>query len=367
MFTRDQLTLFDALWSVSKKQGVPLFVVGGVLRDIFLGEEILGRDVDFVVEGNAIDFGQHCAEELGGELRKFPDFCTVKLVHPQRLQNHEEIDLAAARTEVYGCPGALPVVSLSGIDEDLSRRDFTMNAMAVRVDHLLQWINGGDGKLETLYGYVLDPYKGRVDLQKLIVRILHSSSFLDDPTRLFRASRYVTRIAGRLDGGTEEAFHQAVVTGALNTISHDRKINEVKRIFKEVRPERALRFLLKTQVFHSFDIFPVDDAEELFLLVKKVSDFNVKRGGDFMFNLALRLFYHFCSLRWGENHLKKYGFGRKQLKQFKKDLEDSRDVHTLDGLSNEALVLALTWDENRNIHDGLAQIGRRRGLIVCSI
>lgn len=367
MFTRDQLKLFDALGGISKRSDVPLYVVGGVLRDIFLGEDVVGKDIDFVVEGNAIDFAQQYASNLGGELQTFPDFYSAKLVRSHCLQAQEEVDLASARTEIYKKSGALPTVSLASIKEDLCRRDFTVNAMAIRIDRLLKWIAGGDGKLNTLYREVLDPFKGRADLDKLIIRTLHPRSFLDDPTRIFRASRYVTRIGGKLESATEKELREAIAAGALDTVSHDRKFGEIKRIFRETRPERALRFLFKAEVFNHFDIFPAEYAEEFFLLIKKIGDFNTRRSDDFMYNLATRIFFYFSSFRQDEEYLKKFGFGRKQLRQFKKDLEDSRTIESPKDLSAEALVLALAWDENRNIHDELAREGRQRGLIVCSI
>lgn len=367
MFTRDQLMLFDALGQLGKSTGVPLFVVGGVLRDVFLGEEVLGRDIDFVMEGNALEYADHFAANLVAEVKKFPDFLTVKLLKPQRLRGQSEIDLASARAESYRKPGALPTVSLAGIKQDLDRRDFSINAMAIRLEDLLAWIDQGDGKLDTLYSFVVDPHRGRSDLQKAIVRVLHESSFKDDPTRIFRASRYVTRIGGKLDSSTDKLLQQAISSGALETISNDRKFNEIKRIFKETRPERALRFLLKAGVFGQFDLFPAESAEEVFLVIKRIGDLNTKRNQDFMYGVALRVFHYFSALKRGEDYFKKFGFGRKQIRQFSLDLEQSRNFSDISSLTAEALVLSLIWDDNRLYHDDLAREGRRRGLIVCAI
>ena len=365
MFTRDQLVLFETLQGCAQRQRVKVYVVGGVLRDIFSGENAAGKDIDFVVEGNALDFASVAAAELGGEVRKFQDFLTAKVVRPARLQTISEIDFASARSESYSQPGALPKVTLAGINEDLKRRDFTINSMAIALSGLTGWIGSGDGRLDTLYKEVIDPFGGRQDLNRRAVRALHPRSFLDDPTRIFRAGRYAARINGKLEAETEELILAAVGGGALGTVSSERKLNELRRIFAEIRPEKSIRLLARLGVFNHLVLYDPGQEEELFALLKKLSDLDARRKDDFTFELGLRVFYHLCDPRQAEERFLALGFGRKHVRRIRKDLEESCEVAVLSELSNEALVLSLLWDSNKNRFSELAKEGRRRGLIVC--
>jgi tRNA nucleotidyltransferase (CCA-adding enzyme) len=181
----------------------PVYVVGGAVRDLLLGR---GRsDLDLVVEGDASEL----AAELGAEVVEHERFATAKA----RLEGHE-IDIAAARAEFYPRPGALPEVSPApGIEADLARRDFTINAMAVPLD---------DPRL-------IDPHGGREDLGAALLRVLHPRSFEDDPTRAIRAARYVARLSLRLEEETEALLRAA----ELGTVSADRREAELLRLAGE--------------------------------------------------------------------------------------------------------------------------------------
>jgi tRNA nucleotidyltransferase (CCA-adding enzyme) len=192
----------------------PLYLVGGAVRDLLLGR---GRaDVDLVVEGDAAAL----AERLGAEVIAHERFSTAKLL----LDGHE-LDLATARAESYPRPGALPVVEpAASLEEDLARRDFTINAMAIPL------------KTEAR---LIDPYGGRADLAAGLLRVLHPKSFEDDPTRALRAARYCARFGFELEGETEVLLRKA----DLSTVSVDRREAELRRLAAEEQAPRALALL----------------------------------------------------------------------------------------------------------------------------
>jgi tRNA nucleotidyltransferase (CCA-adding enzyme) len=204
----------DALHGINRvREAAPeasVFLVGGAVRDLLLGRE--RADVDIVVEGD-VDL---LAAALGDEVRGHDRFGTATV----RLDGLS-IDLARARAESYPYPGALPEVTPAAIDEDLARRDFTINAMALPLH--------GEARL-------LDPHDGLDDLREGLLRILHPDSFVDDPTRALRAARYAARLGLRLEPGTGRAMAGA----DLGTVSEDRVMAELRRIAAEPDPAAAL-------------------------------------------------------------------------------------------------------------------------------
>ena len=174
--------VFEAVAAVSEPfEGV--YLVGGTVRDILLGER--GFDVDVAVEGDAIALAQALADALGGRVRAHRKFGTAVVIYGEG----ERVDVVTARTEFYDAPAALPTVEHASIREDLFRRDFTINAMAVS-------LRGAD------LGRLVDPFRGRRDLDAKTIRVLHNLSFIDDPTRIFRAIRYENRYGFRMDEHT---------------------------------------------------------------------------------------------------------------------------------------------------------------------
>src|SRR5206468_8191502 len=169
--------VFDAVAALGERpEGV--FLVGGTLRDILLGEE--NFDVDIAVEGDAIAFARALAATLGGRFTPHEKFGTAVVLYGAG----ERVDVVTTRTEFYDAPGALPTVERAGLREDLYRRDFTINAMAVSLKPID-------------FGHLVDPFGGRGALEQRVLRVLHNLSFIHDPTRIFRAIRYQSRLRFR--------------------------------------------------------------------------------------------------------------------------------------------------------------------------
>jgi tRNA nucleotidyltransferase (CCA-adding enzyme) len=190
------------------------YLVGGAVRDRMRGAAPV--DVDVVVEGDALAV----ASRLGAEAVGHDRFGTAT-VHVGDLT----VDLATARRETYAAPGALPDVAPATIEEDLARRDFTVNAMAQSLP---------DGAL-------VDPHGGQEDLANGVIRVLHDESFVDDPTRLLRALRYEARLGARMDPHTEELARAAIAQGALGTVSGKRIRDELLDLLREPEAPTALQ------------------------------------------------------------------------------------------------------------------------------
>jgi tRNA nucleotidyltransferase (CCA-adding enzyme) len=212
--------LLQRLADIAAHTGMSLFIVGGPVRDCLLRRTV--TDLDLTTEGDALALARTLARELGGAWKKFDRFGTAKLILPGR---NSPIDLATTRTETYAHPGALPAVTRGTIETDLIRRDFTINAMAIRLDGEQQ------GTLIDLHGGESDLYSGKL-------RVLHERSFEDDPTRLFRGVRFEQRFNFTFAYDTERIIPSALPM--LDRVSGDRIRHELELIFGEAQPLKAL-------------------------------------------------------------------------------------------------------------------------------
>jgi tRNA nucleotidyltransferase (CCA-adding enzyme) len=205
--------VFDAIAATSEAvEGI--YLVGGTVRDILLGEESF--DVDIAVEGDAIDLARRIAGELGGRARVHEKFGTAVVLYG----DDERVDVVTARTEFYDAPAALPAVEHASIREDLFRRDFTINAMAAS-------LKGSD------FGRLVDPFGGRTDLAAGTLRVLHNLSFIEDPTRIFRAVRYENRYGFRMDEHTLGLARACVELGLVGDLSSARLRDELVALLEE--------------------------------------------------------------------------------------------------------------------------------------
>src|ERR1035437_1584639 len=202
------------------KQGIKACIVGGMVRDIFLKRKTV--DIDVVVLGDGMKFARLLADELHGAYKGFEKFKTAKIF----LKNGR-IDISSARSETYEKPAALPNVVLSGINEDLFRRDFTINSMAVS-------INRED------FGELFDPFGGVSDLKKKILKTMHDKSFIDDPTRILRAVRFETRLGFKMEKRTLKLIHETLKRNIFDNLSGERIREELFIMFGEPSPLKAM-------------------------------------------------------------------------------------------------------------------------------
>lgn len=180
----EQLNLLNFVREEATQRGLPLYMVGGAVRDLVLGHRV--KDFDLIVEGDAIALTRALASKHGGGVTAHTKFGTAKWFLPKDLKsNHDTLDLISARSELYKHPAALPTVKLGSLEDDLARRDFSINALAIRLDG-------------SHFGELRDDLKGMEDIQNGIVRVLHPHSFIDDPTRMYRAVRYEGRYGFKL-------------------------------------------------------------------------------------------------------------------------------------------------------------------------
>ncbi len=203
---------------LAAKQDERLYLIGGAVRDLLLGHK--GYDIDLAVEGDAIGLARKLTDPKS-RAEFHPQFGTAKLEMPDGIF----IDITSARKETYARPGALPSVLPGNLRDDLFRRDFTINALAVS-------LNSGD------YGELIDCYGGLADIEKRLIRVLHDKSFIDDATRIWRAIRYSARLDFAIESHTLELL--ARDRDYLDTISGDRIRYEIECVFGEDRPEKAI-------------------------------------------------------------------------------------------------------------------------------
>jgi len=229
------LEVLTTAGELAAAEGMRAFLVGGAVRDVLLGRPV--EDVDVVVEGNGIVLAGRLAEAFGGRCHPHEPFLTAAVYLPEELR----VDVATARTEFYRRPAALPEVETSAIRQDLYRRDFTINAMAMSL---------APGHL----GELLDFFGGRRDIERRFVRVLHSLSFIDDPTRVLRAVRFMTRLGFGLAAETRHLIGVAVSEGVFARLSGERLRDELAELLEEDHPAEALGELADLGVFEA--VFP---------------------------------------------------------------------------------------------------------------
>lgn len=199
----------------------PVHLVGGAVRDLLRDEQVV--DLDLAIEGDAVGAAQELADLLHGRSVRHERFGTATVTAADGLS----FDLAATRRETYPKPGALPKVQPAPLEEDLGRRDFAVNAIAVG-------LSGDD------LGHLRDPLGGVDDLEQGMLRVLHDRSFVDDPTRILRAARYEARLGFALDSDSEKLAREAVADDAIGTVSTERVAHELLRLLGETEAGKAV-------------------------------------------------------------------------------------------------------------------------------
>ncbi len=207
---------------VADESGFPVYLVGGIVRDLFL--RVANLDIDIVVEGDGITFAGMLVKKAGGRMKTHQKFGTAVVVLPNGLK----LDIATARLEYYESPAALPTVELSSIKKDLYRRDFTINTLAVRLNR-------------KRYGELIDFFGGLRDIKDKTIRVLHSLSFVEDPTRVLRAVRFEQRFDFHLSKHTQNLIKTAVNMKLFNRLTGERIYTELVLMFSEAEPLKVLK------------------------------------------------------------------------------------------------------------------------------
>ena len=219
---KEVFSLLKKIGHIADDYQFRVYAVGGMVRDLILDYKNL--DIDLVVEGEAIKFAQILSGKIKGKLVTYQRFGTAVLFMSEGFR----IDLASSRTEFYEYPAALPTVELSSIKNDLSRRDFTINAMAI-------------GLNQDNFGQLIDFFGGLRDIKEKRIKVLHNLSFVEDPTRIFRAVRFEQRYNFKIDSQTEFLIRTAVDMKIFEKVSAERMREELLPILCEAEPLKAIK------------------------------------------------------------------------------------------------------------------------------
>jgi len=222
IFPKRVRNILSKIGEIGDGLNFPVFMVGGIVRDLFLGIE--NYDLDIVVEGDGIKFARELSRDLGGRIKSHEKFGTAIVI----LADGCKIDVATARREFYEYPAAFPKVELSSIKKDLYRRDFTINAMAIQLN-------------QKYFGKLIDFFGGQKDLSIGIIRVLYNLSFVEDPARIIRAIRFEQRYNFKMDRTTEDFLKKAIDDQLLSRLRKKRITEELILILKEENPLKSLK------------------------------------------------------------------------------------------------------------------------------
>ncbi len=275
--------IYDLLLTLSHlgtQHGFSIYIVGGFVRDLLLG--VPNLDIDIVVEGEGERFARLVAEHFQGTLSVYDRFKTAKVI----LQSGLRLDIASARQEYYEYPAALPTVEAGEVKlrQDLYRRDFTVNALAIELS-------------QDNFGRLWDFFNGIKDLKEGIIRVLYNLSFVEDPTRIFRAVRYEQRYGFTIGPQTLHYIKSALDTGVLRDLKLERARDELIRLLKENHVPRVIIRLSELNVLGFF--FPsvqldLEILETLYYLEKLLPTLIEELGEDkvWVWQLYLMVLLH---------------------------------------------------------------------------
>jgi tRNA nucleotidyltransferase (CCA-adding enzyme) len=215
------IKILQEIGAVADEIGYGAYVVGGFVRDLFLYRS--DEDVDIVIEGDGIAFAKKYAKWVGARIHTHAKFGTAVIIFPDGFK----IDIASARMEYYKFPAALPIVEMSSIKLDLFRRDFTINTLAIQLN-------------AEKFGTLIDFFSARKDIKEKVIRVLHNLSFVEDPTRVFRAIRFEQRFDFTIGKLTAGLIENAVTMDFFRELSGKRVFSELRLLFEEENPAAAI-------------------------------------------------------------------------------------------------------------------------------
>lgn len=218
--------LLNSAGRVADSLGWKIYCVGGSVRDLLLKKRTF--DLDILVEEHGLEFAREFSRKEKGTLKLYRRFSTAMVIIPGGLK----VDITTTRGEIYPEPGLLPLIIPGSFEEDIHRRDFTINAMAFSLNR-------------EKFGQLLDLTGGLKDLQSGIIKVLHKESFRDDPTRIFRAVRFQQRLGFSIEPRTEELMRTAVNLRLFEKVSPERLRHELELIFKEPDPAGAIESMAR--------------------------------------------------------------------------------------------------------------------------
>jgi tRNA nucleotidyltransferase/poly(A) polymerase len=274
-FTFPQKELIKKAKLAAKIASVSLYLVGGPVRDLFLNR--ISNDLDLLIEG-----------EIGRFIIEFNKVLNLKPVQKSQFEtykynvNNNEIDIALARTEIYPYPASLPQIKPSTINKDLYRRDFTINAIAYRI--------------HPNPNILVDPLNGKIDIENKVLRIIHGNSFNDDPTRIFRAIRYSSRLQFAIDESTISYINQYRTN--IRNLSGHRILNELHKFLLEPNIKESLSFLVEFNILEFIDN-NIPNNDILIDNIDKLDEFN-------NYNIDNRIYLMSC-LTFNMNEKQLYG------------------------------------------------------------
>jgi len=226
------MQILRSIAEVADAIGHPAYVVGGFVRDLFLYRS--NEDIDIVIEGDGIAFARKFAKLEGARIHAYAKFGTAVIIYPDGFK----IDVASARMEYYKFPAALPIVEMSSIKLDLFRRDFTVNTLAIQLN-------------AKRFGTLIDFFSAQKDIKEKVIRVLHNLSFVEDPTRVFRAIRFEQRFGFTIGKLTSGLIENAVKMDFFKRLSGKRVFTELRLILEEENPTPAMIRL------HEYDLLKV--------------------------------------------------------------------------------------------------------------
>ncbi|HEY3289424.1 MAG TPA: hypothetical protein VGK87_04785 [Anaerolineae bacterium] len=225
----EQRDIYDSVRAFAADRGFDVYLIGGAVRDWLMGHPI--GDLDFTVAQDAIDFAHSLAQALGGHVTSHERFRTATWSYAGHAT-----DITTSRRETYPRPASLPVITPAPIERDFARRDFSINAMGLRLSD----------------GVLFDLYDGQTDLSLKVIRALHDGSFIDDPTRILRAARYAARFGFTIEPATRQWLDAGLTY--LKDLSGERVKYDIERTFDIAQPEDALNLLREWGAFNALGI-----------------------------------------------------------------------------------------------------------------